>query len=565
MEPIYCDGILYKRMLVAGGRWLSLHRGLLNELNVFPVPDGDTGTNLALTVRGAISPLAANKPTDSVSYVATAVARGALMGARGNSGVIMSQILHGLAVGLEGLETASMKDLAKAFRCASDFAYKAVQTPREGTILTVIRSVAETAEEIADDMVDLKGFLTQITEKARHVLLTSYEQLPALREAGVVDAGGLGLVYVFEGMLKVAQGKQLTDLHDVQEYTEKFNLPNHDALTADIEFGSCVEFLVHDTALTPEDVLPQLQKLGNSIVIAKTQNILKVHIHTNEIEKVEALVTAGCSHYKRKVDNMHEQNQRRLEHYRQDITPAQYQASTDEFKGELQLIDLPLPQAVAEANLPPMVAIASGDGLCDYLQAWNIAIVPGGQTTNPSTQEIINAIEQAHKNAPHNERPVAVFCNNSNCIAAVRQAITLCDIHAQAVETVCPAQMIALLRQPKAFADLNAYNAKLSYGEITQAVRDAVVQGQEVKTGDYMAIWNKKLIDTNGSLEESVLDLLASITIKEGTRLVMLAGEECDPDQAEGLLLKIIEKFPIAKVEFLWGGQPFYPILIAVE
>ena len=556
--------MLLKRMLVAGGRWLSLHRGLLNELNVFPVPDGDTGTNLSLTVRGALSALAAFRSNESVSSVATAAARGALMGARGNSGVIMSQILHGFAKGLSGLEIATVQDFAKAFSCASEFAYKAVQEPREGTILTVIRTMSEKAESMTPNVTDLVEFLTQITNTARKTLLSCYEELPILRDAGVVDAGGLGLVYLYEGMLKIAKGEQLTDIHDVQEYTERLTLPGHDALEADIKFGFCTEFLVHGTDLTPDKVLPILQTMGDSIVLAKTQDILKVHIHTNDVDAVEKLVTAGCARYKRKVENMREQNKRRLEHYKQDITPAQYQASTSEFRGELEIIEPPSPSAVAGSGLPPMAAIVSGDGFCDYLNAWGITVIPGGQTSNPSAQEILEAIKTAHEKSG-SDLPVAVFCNNSNCIAAVRQAIELGDIPAQAVETVCPSQMISLLRQPKAYADLAAYTAKLSHGEITQAVRDASVQGQEVRKGDYMAIWNKKLVSVDKTIESAVHNLLAKQTLPDASRLVVIAGDECDPNQTEGILMKISEAFPGIKVEFLWGGQPHYPILVTLE
>ena len=564
MDITSCSGLLLKRMLVAGGRWLSLHRGLLNELNVFPVPDGDTGTNLSLTVRGALSALAAFRSNESVSSVATAAARGALMGARGNSGVIMSQILHGFAKGLSGLEIATVQDFAKAFSCASEFAYKAVQEPREGTILTVIRTMSEKAESMTPNVTDLVEFLTQITNTARKTLLSCYEELPILRDAGVVDAGGLGLVYLYEGMLKIAKGEQLTDIHDVQEYTERLALPGHDALETDIVYGFCTEFLVHGTALTPEDVLPELQALGDSIVLAKTQDILKVHIHTNDVEAVEKLVTAGCERYKRKVENMREQNKRRLEHYKQDITPAQYQASTSEFRGELEIIEPPSAAAVAESGLPPMAAIVSGDGFCEYLNAWNIAIVPGGQTTNPSTQEILEAIKAARRQS-NSPLPVAVFCNNSNCIAAVRQAISLGDIPAQAIETVCPSQMISLLRQPKSYADLAGYVAKLSHGEITQAVRDASVQGIEVHRGDYMAIWNKKLVSVSATIESAVHNILENQELPDASRLVVVAGDECDPNQAEGILMKISEAFPGVKVEFLWGGQPHYPILVTLE
>ena len=563
MDITCCNGILYKRMLVAGGRWLSLHRGLLNELNVFPVPDGDTGTNLSLTVRGAISALAAIRSDESVSNVANAAARGALMGARGNSGVIMSQILHGFAVGLTDVKTARVKDLAKAFRCASDFAYKAVQHPREGTILTVIRTMAEHAESMSSSVTNLVEFLTNLAHTARKTLLTSYEELPVLRDAGVVDAGGLGLVYLYEGMLKIARGEQLTDIHDVREYTEHLATPGHEALSASIQYSYCVEFLMHGTELTPEEVLPTLQTMGDSIVIAKTQDILKVHIHTNDVDAVEHLVNAGAKSYKRKVENMREQNRHRLENYQHGIN-SDHQSSAAELSGELVIVEPPSPSAVKASELPPMAAIVSGDGFCDYLQAWGIAVIPGGQTANPSAQEIMQAINTAYANGG-SSRPVEVFCNNSNCIAAVRQAIELGQVPAKPIETVCPSQMIAALRQPKAYSCLTEYAPKLSHGEITQAVRDAAVQGREVRRGDYMAIWNKKLVGVTDTIENAVHDLLQVHDTASASRLVVIAGEECDPNQAEGILMKISEALPSIKVEFLWGGQPHYPILVTLE
>lgn len=557
METTHCDGKLLKRLLVAGGRWLSLHRGVLNELNVFPVPDGDTGTNLSLTMRGALSPLLARRAPERVGEVALAAARGALMGARGNSGVILSQILHGFAQGLSTCERADTASLAQALEASSSAAYGAVAQPREGTILTVIREVAGRARQVARGSRELSDFFATLATHAREVLLSSRDELAVLKEAGVVDAGGLGLVYMLEGMLKVTQGQQLASPEDLPVG----NLPARETLESEITFRYCTEFLVEGTDLEPEALRPILEELGDSLVLARTSDLLKVHIHTNDPQKVEALVTPGARRFRRKVEDMREQNQRRREDLERGISPARHESASPEFQGELQLIEPPETGLVVARNLPPMVSIASGEGLEAYFQAWGVQVVPGGQTLNPSTRQILEAIQKV---AGRGEE-VLVLPNNSNCTAAACQAARLADVPVRVLDTRCPSQAVALLSRQAGPEALEERLTNLCHGEVTRAVKNASVQGREVRQGDYLALWGKDLAGVDATFSQAVLSLLQAPPRDDFSRLVLVAGEDCDPDEIETLLLEIGRLHPAARVEFLWGGQPHHPALITLE
>jgi len=557
LETTHCDGRLLKRMLVAGGRWLTLHRGILNELNVFPVPDGDTGTNLALTMRGALSPLLARQAPERVSEVALAAARGALMGARGNSGVILSQILHGFARGLSTCDRADTDSLAQALEASCAAAYGAIQHPREGTILTVIREVAGKAREAARGSRELSRFFANLATHAREVLLSSRDQLPVLRDAGVVDAGGLGLVYMLEGMLKVTQGQQLAS-------PPEFPLPNvptRQALEQEITFRFCTEFLVEGTDLEPEALRPELEGLGDSLVLARTTDLLKVHIHTNEPDRIEALVTPGCRAFRRKVEDMHEQNRRRREDMSRGISPAQHESTRAEFLGDLQLLDLPAPAEVTGRALPALVSIASGEGLEAYFQAWGVEVVPGGQTLNPSTQEILEAIERAATRGGE----VLVLPNNSNCTAAAMQAARLAGGAVQVLDTRCPSQAVALLSQEGAGLPLHERLETLCHGEVTRAVKEARLQGWEIRAGDYLALWEDRLVGVESTFSGAVLGLMQSPPRPTFSRVVLVAGAESEPDEVEALLMELARRHPAARVEFLWGGQPHHPALISLE
>ncbi|MGI5844258.1 MAG: DAK2 domain-containing protein [Candidatus Xenobium sp.] len=557
MGITHCDGKLLKRLLVAGGRWLSLHRGILNQLNVFPVPDGDTGTNLSLTMRGALSPLLARRAPEKVGEVARAAARGALMGARGNSGVILSQILHGFAHGLSTCERADTDCLAQALEASSSAAYSAVLQPREGTILTVIREVAGRARQVARGTRELSEFFAALATHAREVLLSSRDELAVLKEAGVVDAGGLGLVYMLEGMLKVTHGQQLASPEELLPAI----LPARQVLESEIKFRYCTEFLVEGTDLEPETLRPVLEELGDSLVLARTCDLLKVHIHTDHPERIEALVTPGSRSFRRKVEDMHEQNQRRLEDLDRGISPALYESTSAEFQGELQLIEPPEDYLVAARGLPPMVSIASGEGLEAYFQAWGMEVVPGGQTLNPSTREILDAIQKVADSGEE----VLVLPNNSNCTAAALQAARLAEVPVRVLDTSCPSQAVALLSQQDAPETLEERLGGLSCGEVTQAVKDAAIQGFQVRNGDYMALWGGRLAGVEATFSQAVLSLFQAPPRQEFSRLVLVAGEDCDPDEVEVLLLEIGRLHPAARVEFLWGGQPHHPALITLE
>ncbi len=557
METTHCDGKLLKRLLVAGGRWLSLHRGVLNELNVFPVPDGDTGTNLSLTMRGALSPLLARRAPERVSEVALAAARGALMGARGNSGVILSQILHGFAMGLSTCERADTASLAQALEASSSAAYGAVAQPREGTILTVIREVAGRARQVARGSHELSDFFASLATHAREVLVSSRDELAVLKEAGVVDAGGLGLVYMLEGMLKVTQGQQLA----CPEELPPADLPARQALESEITFRYCTEFLVEGTDLEPESLRPVLAELGDSLVLARTCDLLKVHIHTNDPERVEALVTPGSRSFRRKVEDMREQNQRRRQDLERGISPARHESASAEFQGELQLIEPPEAHLVAARNLPPMVSIASGEGLEAYFQAWGLEVVPGGQTLNPSTRQILDAIQKV----AGLQEEVLVLPNNSNCTAAAFQAARLAEVPVRVLDTRCPSQAVALLSHQAGPVALEERLKDLCHGEVTRAVKNASVQGHQVRQGDYLALWGKVLAGVDATFSQAVLSLLQSPPRDDFSRLVLVAGEDSDPDEIETLLLEIGRLHPAARVEFLWGGQPHHPALITLE
>ncbi|MCR5662323.1 MAG: DAK2 domain-containing protein, partial [bacterium] len=522
METKLCDGQLLKTMFVAGGRWLSLHRGILNELNVFPVPDGDTGTNMTLTMRGLLSPLLIHRPSANISKVAAEAARGALLGARGNSGVILSQVFRGFSEALSGHEQADTRTFAKALRSASVCAYKSVQVPKEGTILTVIRKSAEVAEQICDNTPDLTEFFGIVTNAARHCLIDSRDELEALRNAGVVDAGGLGLVYIFEGIARYGRGEQLV-ITDRSSLAAGIGTPHEESLNSEIEFGYCTEFLVEGTSINPEDIRPQLEKLGNSLVIAKTADILKVHIHTNAPALVEALVTPGCKSFRRKVENMRAQNDRRREEFRNGTSSSR---QAEDIQEELAIIESPDPETVKKADLPPMVMIAQGEGFTDYFTSWGAKVVNGGQTANPSTEEILKAIQEAGA-----DKEILVFPNNKNCFGAALQAASLSGKPVKIIETVSPCQAADML-SAGIITDASAPQ-RLASGEAVQAVKDACVQGHEIKKGDFLALWNGELTAVKDNLRDTVFALLSFPPKPSFKRLTVAAGEDCDPDELE--------------------------------
>ncbi len=546
------DGAGLLRSLRAGRDWLERNVAAVNALNVFPVPDGDTGTNMFLTMQAAYDAAAEKGKGDrpSVSDVASHVAHGALMGARGNSGVILSQIFRGMAKALDGHLALDGALLAAAFTEASAMAYKAVMKPVEGTLLTVSRGAAEAAERAARDGGNVQAVLDGALTGARATLAMTPEMLPLLREAGVVDAGGQGYVVILEGMRLHLAGRNVAaealPMVAPSDTTMAFDVVGmHMQHNAD-DYGYCTNYLLTAVPGTPLDftiIRETMAAMGHSAVIVGDEQYVKAHIHTADPGALLSYAVQYGSLTQIKIDNM-DMQVGNLE------GPAPLDAPHEESTGHISV-----------------VAVAVGEGLSAVLRGLGVAkIVRGGQTMNPSTQELIDAIASAPSDT------VIVLPNNGNVILTARQAATMAAKQVRVVPTTSIPQGIAALSAFTFTADLDTNAAAMTEmassvrtGEVTRAVRDATIGGVAVRAGEVIGLLDDLLTVAGDDSATVALDLLQRMETDEAELVTLYTGVDVSDTIAETLRARIADRYPNVSVEIVTGGQPHYDFIVSVE
>ena len=563
MESISAD--ILKKCFIAGAKNLEANKEYINELNVFPVPDGDTGTNMTMTVMSAAKAVS-EVEEPSMKAVCKAISGGSLRGARGNSGVILSQLLRGFCKVAEEKEGLDAELLSEAFQKASETAYKAVMKPKEGTILTVARGMSEKAAEISGSVKDLEEFLKLIIEHGDEVLRSTPELLPVLKEAGVVDSGGQGLMTMLKGVLAALQGKEVDLRLDTSAPSANYTLETErrHISTDDIKFGYCTEFLVqgdHEFSASEVSGLSAfLESIGDSIVCVADDDIIKVHVHTNHpgLAFEEGLKIGSLS--RMKVDNMREEHEEKL------IKDASKIAAMQKLhQAEEKLDQKPRKQEHKEAGF---IAVCAGEGLSEIFSGLGANfVIEGGQTMNPSTEDILNAIDIV------NADNIFILPNNKNIILAAEQAAKINkDVNIFVIPTkTIPQGITALINYCDGVdAEENARAMTESLGtvrsgQVTYAVRHTQVDGKEINEGDIMGIGDRGILAVGQILNATALDLIKAMADEESELVTVYRGEDVKEEDAELLCEDIRKEFPDMEVELQYGGQPVYYYILSVE
>lgn len=560
MKRTVLDVEAFISMLEVGGNRLSENAEYVNSLNVFPVPDGDTGTNMNLTYTSGIERVI-KQQSDTVGEVGQDLAKGLLMGARGNSGVILSQLFRGFAKAIEGKTTVEAKDLANAFQRGIDTAVKAVMKPVEGTILTVARDSAAAGMQKAEESDDIIEVMTAVLEEAQTSLENTPNLLPVLKEVGVVDSGGQGLVYIYHGFLESLTGESIPvksadpNKANVTElaHQENFFNTSHSVASEDIQFGYCTEIMVkigEGETVTDEfdydTFRNHLDGIGDSLLVVSDDEIVKVHVHTETPGEVMNYGQKFGSLVKIKVDNM------RLQH--DDIIDG---------KGSNQTESAP---AVERTNLA-IIAVAAGEGIENLFKDMGVkSIISGGQTMNPSTNDILDAINKA------NADNVIILPNNKNIIMAANQAVEVSEIPAAVVETKYISQgLTAMLGyNPDGTLEDNKAAmvdemANVTSGQVTVAVRDTTVDGLEIHKDHFMGIIDGKIVSEDADLVKETINMINQMIDEDKELVTLIFGEETDQATAELIAEAVEEANEDIEVEIVDGGQPVYHFLASVE
>ncbi|MBQ2936837.1 MAG: DAK2 domain-containing protein [Lachnospiraceae bacterium] len=542
-------------MFLAGAKNLESKKEWINDLNVFPVPDGDTGTNMTLTIMAAAKDVSAMKEPDMLS-LCKAISSGSLRGARGNSGVILSQLFRGFTKSVREKETLEIMDLAEAMERAVETAYKAVMKPKEGTILTVSKGASIKARELAEEgCEDLSFFFDEVIKYADEVLEQTPEMLPVLKQAGVVDSGGQGLMQVLKGAYDAFLGKEIDFSLPEVTHVQSVNINMDAQANADIKFGYCTEFIIMLTKtfnIKHEiDFKEYLESIGDSIVVVADDDVVKVHVHTNDpgLAIQKALKYGALSNMK--IDNMRLEHQEKL--FKMEETAKAQEADT-------------------EPEMPHkdtgFIAVSVGDGLSEIFKGLGVDyIIEGGQTMNPSTEDMLNAIEKV------NADTVFILPNNKNIILAANQAQTLVEDKQVVViptKTV-PQGITAVINYvPDLSTEENADTMteeikNVKTGQVTYAVRDTMIDDKEIKEGDYMGIGDAGILSVGGDMAEITFEMISAM-IDDDTELISIYyGEEVKEEDAEALKARIEEAYSSCDVELQFGGQPIYYYIVSAE
>lgn len=547
-----CDGQELKGLVAAGTAWLEKNAARVNALNVFPVPDGDTGTNMLLTMQAAMAEIAEN-PSHHAGEIARGISQGALMGARGNSGVILSQILRGFARALENKPAFTVDDFAQAVREGSNIAYKAVTNAVEGTILTVIRETADEAEATARSTKDLLVMLERIVEAADEAVEKTPSLLMILHEAGVVDAGGLGLQLIFEGALRYMRGEPL-EITMPTEPARTAEIPRAGA--AEMEYGYCTEFVLQGQELDYEQIKRDLLPMGDSTLIVGDEYLIRVHIHTFRPGQVLDYATERGTLHKIKIDNMQEQH----EHFI-GLGLDKEAEKAPEAKREAETVTVEQLSGIA------VVAVVPGPGLEDIFKSLGAsAVIRGGQTMNPSTQEMLEAINSVDSDQ------VILLPNNKNVLMAAEQSVELTDRQVRVVPTHTVPQGIAALLalNYQAGLDDNADSMTramhdVQTGEVTRAVRSVQIGGVEVEEGAVIGLLNGNLVASSDDVDDMVLELLNYMDADSYEIITIFYGEDISTEEAETVGDRVREAYPVQDVEVVSGGQSYYHYILSAE
>ena len=556
---------LLQKMFLAGAANLEAKKEFINELNVFPVPDGDTGTNMTLTILSAAKEVKALENPDMVA-IAKAISSGSLRGARGNSGVILSQLLRGFTKEIREHKEIDTITLAKACERATATAYKAVMKPKEGTILTVAKGASQKAAELAETTEDLDTFISEVINYAQEVLEKTPEMLPVLKQAGVEDSGGQGLMQVLKGAFDGLSGKKVDitvpDAKPVSAAaSEAKGAASTDIDTAHIKYGYCTEFIInlekHYDENSEHEFKAYLESIGDSIVVVSDDDIVKVHVHTNDpgLAIQKALTFGSLS--RMKIDNMREEHQERV------IQDAERKAAEQKAEEE---------NAEAAKHEPRkaygFIAVSVGDGLGEIFKGIGADyLIEGGQTMNPSTEDMVNAIE--HVNAD----TVYILPNNKNIILAAEQAKYLVEdkqIIVVPSKTV-PQGITALINfipdqtPEENLAAMVEEMGRVKTGQITYAVRNTVIDDMEIHEGDIMGIGDHGMLAVSTSLEKATIDTLKAMLDEDSELVTVYYGSDVTAEDAEALTAKLQESCPDVEIELQEGGQPIYYYLISVE
>ncbi len=560
MATSIIDASQLAKMFLAGAKNLDAKKEWINELNVFPVPDGDTGTNMSMTILSAAKEVSSlDKP--NMKSLSKAISSGSLRGARGNSGVILSQLFRGFTKVIANYEEIDTVVLAEACDKAVETAYKAVMKPKEGTILTVARAAADKAIEMVAETDDLEVYIKAVIDEADAVLKKTPDMLPVLKQAGVVDSGGQGLLTVLEGAYDALMGKEI-DYSSFETGSTGSGFVKISAETeAEIKFGYCTEFIiVLHRPLSDDEVVAYksfLTSIGDSIVVVADDEIVKTHVHTNDpgLAIQEALKHGSLS--KIKIDNMREEHQERLIKDAEKV--AAQQAAAEQQTAEVD------PSEWKEIGF---ISVSAGDGLSEIFKGLGVDhMIEGGQTMNPSTDDILSAVEKVPA------KNIFVLPNNKNIILAAQQAASLSeDKKLFVVPTKTIPQGIAALinfipdqSAEENFERMSEEIGNVKTGQITYAVRDTVIDDKEIKENDYMGIGDSGILSVGQDMEETLLDMVDQLVDEESGIISLYYGSDVKEADATALAEKLQEKYEDLEVELNCGGQPIYYYILSVE
>lgn len=552
----------FRKMILTSSDRLNKNAEFINSLNVFPVPDGDTGTNMSLSFASG-SKYVSESTSANVGDLAQALAKGLLMGARGNSGVILSQVFRGFAKSVSNKKELTPQDLAQALQGGVETAYKAVMKPQEGTILTVARKSAEAAKKVAKDGGDIVAVMKDTYEAAEAALKTTPDLLPVLKEVGVVDSGGQGLTFVYQGFYDALSGNVRDDeVHKPSpvEMDEMVSAEHHKSAqgklnTEDIKYGYCTEIMVRlgagrlvEKKFDYDEFRGYLAEIGDSLLVIADDEVVKVHVHTEHPGMVLSYGQKFGSLIKVKVDNMRLQHETILE--KDEEEEREEEISENEISGDYGII-----------------AIASGEGVAEIFKNLGATyVLSGGQTMNPSTQDIVDAIAKTKKDK------VIILPNNKNIFLAADQAAEVCDVDAVVVPSKTISQGMAAMLGFSKDADLEENKETMTdeldtviSGQVTIAVRDTTIEGREIKKDDYMGIVDGNIVVTNPDRKEAAIEMVKSMLDEDSEVVTIIYGEDGNKEEAEAIETAVSELDEDLEIEIHEGNQPVYPYLISVE
>ena len=549
------DAKMLQKMFLAGAKGLEAKKEYINELNVFPVPDGDTGTNMTMTIMAAAKEVA-NLQNPTLTELGKAISSGSLRGARGNSGVIMSQIFRGFVKELKGLDIIDVTALGNGVQHAAETAYKAVMKPKEGTILTVAKAGADKSMDLLvnGDTDDIIKFCDEVAAEMEGALLQTPELLPVLKQAGVVDSGGEGLMTFIRGALDALKGKATDFTVNTGTATRVVNGSVGASEEEDIRFGYCTEFIImleRGEDVVESQLKEYLQKIGDCVVVVADDDIVKVHVHTNDPGlAIQKALTYG-SLTSMKIDNMREEHQEKVIRDAQKVAESASAPKKEEPRKENGFI-----------------AVAAGDGLADIFRDLGVEyVIEGGQTMNPSTDDVLSAIEQV------NAENIFVLPNNGNIILAANQAKNLTEdkeVYVVPSKNIPQgiAAMISFVSGRSAAENAESMEEEMQLiksGQVTYAVRDTNMDGKDIKQGDFMGLTDKTIVSVGSDLQGTAKELIESLLDEDSELVSLYYGSDATKEQAEQLAEDIENTHEDVEVEVQYGGQPVYSYFISVE